>query len=69
MCALQTDVTEVGGVAERAHVGSCILNHYLPAEPTAISDAAWAERGGRGFRGTTTAGSDGLRRRLGGESS
>jgi ribonuclease BN (tRNA processing enzyme) len=68
MCALQTDVTEVGGVAERAHVGELILNHYLPAEPSAISDAAWAERGGRGFQGKTTAGSDGLRRRLTGES-
>jgi ribonuclease BN (tRNA processing enzyme) len=67
MCALQTDVTEVGGVAERAHVGELILNHYLPAEPSAISDAAWAERGGMGFQGKTTAGSDGLRRRLTGE--
>jgi ribonuclease BN (tRNA processing enzyme) len=67
MCALQTDVTEVGGVAERAHVGELILNHYLPAEPTAISDAAWAERGGMGFQGKTTAGRDGLRRRLTGQ--
>jgi hypothetical protein len=32
MCALQTDVTEVGGVAERAHVGELILNHYLPSQ-------------------------------------
>jgi ribonuclease BN (tRNA processing enzyme) len=68
MRALQTDVTEVGEVAERAHVGELILNHYLPAEPTAISDAAWAERGGRGFGGVTTAGRDGLWRRLTGES-
>jgi len=64
MCALQTDVTEVGGVAERAHVGELILNHYLPAEPHAISDVDWAERGGKGFKGRTTAGSDGLRRLL-----
>jgi ribonuclease BN (tRNA processing enzyme) len=62
------DVTEVGGVAERANVGELILNHYLPPEPNAITDAAWAERGGRGFKGKTTAGSDGLRRRLTGES-
>jgi ribonuclease BN (tRNA processing enzyme) len=64
MCALQTDVTEVGGVAQRAQVGELILNHYLPAEPSAISDAAWAEQGGKGFQGQTTAGADGMRRRL-----
>jgi ribonuclease BN (tRNA processing enzyme) len=62
MAGLQTDVDEVGGVAERAHVGELILSHYLPAEPEAISDAAWAERAGRGFSGTTSAGRDGLRR-------
>jgi ribonuclease BN (tRNA processing enzyme) len=64
MRALHTDVTEVGGVAERARVGELILTHYLPAEPAAISPADWAERGGRGFRGRTTAGHDGLRRTL-----
>jgi ribonuclease BN (tRNA processing enzyme) len=64
MCALQTDVTKVGGVAERAQVGELILNRYLLPEPTAVSDADWAERGGSGFRGKTTAGNDGLRRRL-----
>jgi ribonuclease BN (tRNA processing enzyme) len=64
MAALHTDVTQVGGVAERAGVGELILNHYLPAEPDAITDAEWAERAGQGFSGTTTAGSDGLRRTL-----
>lgn len=68
MCALQTDVTEVGGVAERAQVRELILNHYLPAEPNAISDASWVERAGMGFQGETTAGTDGLRRRLTGQS-
>jgi hypothetical protein len=33
MVALHTDVTEVGGVAERARVHELILSHYLPAEP------------------------------------
>ena len=64
MAALQTDVTEVGRVAERARVHELILNHYLPAEPDAISDTEWAERAGGSFGGTTTAGSDGLRRVL-----
>ena len=64
MAALHTDVSEVGGVAERAGVGDLILNHYLPAEPGAITDAEWAERAGRGFSGRTTAGFDGLRRKL-----
>jgi ribonuclease BN (tRNA processing enzyme) len=64
MAALHTDVTEVGGVAERAGVGELVLNHYLPAEPDAISDAEWARRAGVGFSGTTTAGCDGLRRAL-----
>ena len=49
---------------ERAGVGELILTHYLPAEPHAISDAEWAERAGHGYRGTTTAGTDGLRRAL-----
>jgi ribonuclease BN (tRNA processing enzyme) len=67
MRALHTDVTEVGGVAERARVRELVLNHYLPADSSAVSDAAWVERARTGFRGKTTAGSDGLRRRLGGE--
>jgi ribonuclease BN (tRNA processing enzyme) len=64
MAASLTDVTEVGNVAERAGVGELILTHYLPAEPHAISDAEWAQRAGHGYRGTTTAGTDGLRRVL-----
>jgi ribonuclease BN (tRNA processing enzyme) len=61
MRALHTDVAEVGGVAERARVHELILNHYLPADPDAVTESEWAERAGRGFRGTTIAGSDGLR--------
>jgi ribonuclease BN (tRNA processing enzyme) len=64
MAGLHTDVTQVGGVAERAGVGELILSHYLPAEPGAISEQDWAERAGRGFSGRTTAGRDGLRRTL-----
>ena len=64
MAALHTDVTEVGGVAERARVRELILSHYLPAEPDAITDAEWAQRAGQGFSGITTAGHDGLRRTL-----
>jgi ribonuclease BN (tRNA processing enzyme) len=64
MAALHTDVSEVGTVAERARVHELILNHYLPAEPEAITDAEWAESAGQGFVGRTTAGSDGLRRAL-----
>ena len=64
MAALHTDVTEVGGVAERARVRELILSHYLPAEPDAITDAEWAERAGQGFSGKTTAGRDGLRTAL-----
>jgi ribonuclease BN (tRNA processing enzyme) len=64
MAALHTDITEVGGVAERARVGELILTHYLPAEPGAITEAEWAQRGGQGFSGRTTAGHDGLRRAL-----
>ena len=61
MAALHTDVTEVGGVAERAGAHELILSHYLPADPQAIPEAEWAERAGLGFSGTTTAGRDGLR--------
>jgi ribonuclease BN (tRNA processing enzyme) len=64
MAALHTDVTQVGGVAERAGVRELILSHYLPAEPDAITDAEWAERARQGFSGRTTAGRDGLRRTL-----
>jgi ribonuclease BN (tRNA processing enzyme) len=64
MTALHTDVTEVGGVAERAGVRELILSHYLPADPAAITEAEWARRAGQGFSGTTTAGRDGLRRTL-----
>jgi ribonuclease BN (tRNA processing enzyme) len=64
MAALHTDVTEVGGVAERARVRELILNHYLPAEPDAITETEWAERAGSGFRGTTIAGFDGLKRTI-----
>jgi hypothetical protein len=64
MAGLHTDVSEVGIVAERARVGELILSHYLPADLDAISEAEWAERAGRGFTGTTTAGRDGLRRTI-----
>ena len=64
MRTLQTDVSEVGGVAERAHVRELVLNHYLPADPDVISDAAWVERTGKRFQGRTIAGRDGLRRTL-----
>jgi ribonuclease BN (tRNA processing enzyme) len=64
MATLHTDVTQVGGVAERARVRELILSHYLPAEPDAITDAEWARRAGQGFSGRTTAGSDGLRSAL-----
>ncbi len=64
MAALHTDVTEVGSVAERGRVHELILNHYLPAEPDAITDTEWAERAGSTFRGTTLAGFDGLKRTL-----
>ena len=64
MAELHTDVSQVGGVAERARVRELILSHYLPAEPGAITDAEWAERAGQGFSGITTAGHDGLRRTL-----
>ena len=60
MAALHTDVSEVGGVAERARVGELILSHFLPAAPGAVTD--WAQRAGQGFSGKTTAGHDGLRR-------
>jgi ribonuclease BN (tRNA processing enzyme) len=64
MAALHTDVTQVGGVAERAGVRELILSHYLPADPAAIADADWAQRAAVGFSGITTAGRDGLRRVL-----
>jgi|HubBroStandDraft_3_1064219.scaffolds.fasta_scaffold53622_1 ribonuclease BN (tRNA processing enzyme) len=64
MAGLHTDVTQVGGVAERAGVRELILSHFLPAEPDAITAAEWAQRAGQGFSGTTTAGRDGLRRAL-----
>jgi ribonuclease BN (tRNA processing enzyme) len=69
MAALHTDVTQVGGIAERARVRELILSHYLPAEPDAITDAQWALHAGQGFSGTTTAGTDGLRRTLPGPTS
>ena len=64
MAALHTDVSQVGGVAERARVRELILSHYLPADPAAVTAAQWARRAGHGFSGITTAGHDGLRRTL-----
>ncbi|MFY9930461.1 MAG: MBL fold metallo-hydrolase [Streptosporangiaceae bacterium] len=64
MAALHTDVSQVGGVAERARARELILSHYLPADPAAITAAQWAQRAGHGFSGITTAGHDGLRRTL-----
>ena len=64
MAGLHTDVTEVGAVAERAGAGELILSHYLPAEPSAVSEEDWVKRAGTGFSGPTTAGRDGLRRTL-----
>jgi ribonuclease BN (tRNA processing enzyme) len=66
MAALHTDVNDVGKVAERAGVRELILNHYVPAEPDAVTEAEWQERAARGFSGKTAAGTDGLRRVLSG---
>jgi ribonuclease BN (tRNA processing enzyme) len=64
MADLHTDVTRVGAIAQRAGVGELVLNHYLPADPTAIADHEWAARAGAGFGGLTVAGVDGMRRTL-----
>jgi ribonuclease BN (tRNA processing enzyme) len=64
MAGLHTDVTEVGGVAERSGVKELILTHYLPAEPDAIGEAEWVSRAAPTFTGRTIAGRDGLRRVL-----
>ncbi len=64
LAALHTDVTKVGGVAERARARELILNHYLPADRDAITDVEWKERASQGFGGQTSAGTDGLRRTL-----
>ena len=64
MAASLTDVTQVGGVAERAGVRELILTHYLPADPRAITEEEWVRRAGPGFTGRITAGRDGLRRVL-----
>lgn len=54
----------MSSVAQCAGARELILHHYLPAEPGAITEADWARRAGQGFAGTTTAGQDGLRRKL-----
>jgi ribonuclease BN (tRNA processing enzyme) len=64
MAGLQTDVNDVGRVAERAGVRELVLHHYIPAEPEAISEDEWAERASNGFNGRTIAGRDGLRLRV-----
>ena len=64
MAGLHTDVTQVGGVAERARAGELVLSHYLPAEPGAVTEQDWVQRARQGFSGITTAGRDGLRRTL-----
>ncbi len=64
LAGLHTDVTQVGSVAERAQIGELILNHYLPAEPGAITEADWARRASQWFTGTRAAGRNGLRRTL-----
>ena len=48
MAGLHTDVTEVGGVAERAGAGGLILSHYLPAEPGAVSEGTGSSGPGWG---------------------
>jgi len=64
MATLHTDVSQVGSVAQQAGARELILNHYLPADPQAITTDEWERRGAHGFGGKTTAGHDGLRRTL-----
>jgi ribonuclease BN (tRNA processing enzyme) len=61
MAGLHTAVTQVGKVASRAGVGTLILNHYLPADPAAISEDEWREKARVDFAGEVIAGRDGLR--------
>jgi len=65
MAGLHTDVNEVGSIANRANVKELVLTHYLPSDPTAVSEHDWAARAGKNFGGRTTAGRDGLRRAIG----
>jgi hypothetical protein len=54
-------VTVVEDDAVRVTAIPVTHGHAIPAR---VSEAQWAERAGRGFTGTTTAGRDGLRRTI-----
>ena len=56
-----TSVTDVGGVAERAGVGTLVLSHLFPAAHSDVSPSRWRRLAQQGFGGRVIAGEDLMR--------
>ncbi|MGN6723398.1 MAG: MBL fold metallo-hydrolase, partial [Marmoricola sp.] len=56
-----TSVTDVGGVAERAGVGTLVLSHLVPAAHSIVSPSSWRRQAQQGFGGRVIVGEDLMR--------
>jgi ribonuclease BN (tRNA processing enzyme) len=55
---VHTDVTEVGGIAQRADVDTLLLNHFVPADPTIVDRERWRTRAQAGYDGSVVVADD-----------
>lgn len=56
--AAHTDVSDVGGIAQRAGVSVLMLTHFAPSDPAVVSDDSWRQRAQVGYDGQVIVGRD-----------
>ena len=61
LLASHTMAEDVGRIAAQAGVGQLILNHLVPADDPAFTDADWKEAVAQHWAGPVTVGKDGMR--------
>ena len=52
------DVEMLGALAQRAGVGTLVLNHLVPGNPELVARSTWLRRAQKGFRGRVVVGGD-----------
>ena len=60
LTAAHTMIDDVGRIAAQAGVGRLVLNHLVPVDDPAFTDAIWQSRAGAAYAGPVIVGKDGM---------
>ena len=60
LTAAHTMIDDVGRIAAAAEVGKLVLNHLVPVDDPAFTDAMWQSRAGAAYGGPVIVGKDGM---------